>query len=641
MLSLIVSKGIVDLHGGRLSVSCLGEGHGCTFCMELAAYSAGDLDVASHDSPVSASRQSSQIQLSSKENSPSARPSKRETQTQTHDCAQDDSDHRPSFSSRPSSTAPSLIWSRADSSPPPNGKLELLFPPSPLSMESSTDLHRLSLRISSNVRSNDNIQEMGAMKEEEEGEEGNFSEMERHVRGDEHTHWASSRGRRCDPQLGSLNISSSDQEDGSRSVERKATDRPHFQASESMDSELNYSLSNSSLRRKDAPANDIITMSKNIWSQTDIHKKTQDFRMGILSNSASKLRNSITGLLVNERRPRADSESGVDMLFRTAKPINLSASSEQKQQQQDRAEYKARARESRGGTTDVGDFTPNKLQRFSSATSELYLDNMEIGEGIREGPPSPHMRKYSIGGRVSPYTVRSGGTRSAGRYSEGLLESRGGRLPGRSTVSSDTLTSLAGYDSSRRDVQSLRLPPRNASPPNQNRMSTSLPNSTSNSLSMRSRPFSYSEDITPTVQRDQHEKQEAPTNRKHRMLVVDDASLNRKMLCRLLGPRTEHCEEAANGQEAVAKFRAALVKADNQEERIYDVVLMDYHMPVMDGPTAVKEIRSLGYEGVIIGVTGNTTPHDIKNFLQSGVDQVLIKPIDLDIFDMTVAGTDR
>ena len=49
----------------------------------------------------------------------------------------------------------------------------------------------------------------------------------------------------------------------------------------------------------------------------------------------------------------------------------------------------------------------------------------------------------------------------------------------------------------------------------------------------------------------------------------------------------------------------------------------------MDGPTATEAIRSLGYRGRIVGVTGNAMQHDIDHFLRKGADRVMVKPVDI------------
>jgi len=64
----------------------------------------------------------------------------------------------------------------------------------------------------------------------------------------------------------------------------------------------------------------------------------------------------------------------------------------------------------------------------------------------------------------------------------------------------------------------------------------------------------------------------------------------------------------------------------------YDVILMDYQMPNMDGPTAIRAIRSLGYKGVIFGVTGNVMALDQQEMIAAGADDVLPKPFDIDKF---------
>eukprot|EP00607_Mallomonas_marina_P005876 CAMPEP_0182439700 /NCGR_PEP_ID=MMETSP1167-20130531/86593_1 /TAXON_ID=2988 /ORGANISM="Mallomonas Sp, Strain CCMP3275" /LENGTH=406 /DNA_ID=CAMNT_0024633451 /DNA_START=707 /DNA_END=1927 /DNA_ORIENTATION=- len=108
-----------------------------------------------------------------------------------------------------------------------------------------------------------------------------------------------------------------------------------------------------------------------------------------------------------------------------------------------------------------------------------------------------------------------------------------------------------------------------------------------------------------------------------RMLIVDDCRLSRKMLIRLLC-ETEVMHDAEDGSVAVH-----MVKQAAETSRPYDVVLMDYHMPNMDGPTAAREIRDSGFKGMIIGVTGATSPEERDEYLNHGANEVLSKPVDV------------
>lgn len=54
-------------------------------------------------------------------------------------------------------------------------------------------------------------------------------------------------------------------------------------------------------------------------------------------------------------------------------------------------------------------------------------------------------------------------------------------------------------------------------------------------------------------------------------------------------------------------------------------------MPVMNGPTASKQIRELGYKGMIIGLTGHALSEDVKDYLNSGADKVIVKPLRKDV----------
>jgi CheY-like chemotaxis protein len=77
-----------------------------------------------------------------------------------------------------------------------------------------------------------------------------------------------------------------------------------------------------------------------------------------------------------------------------------------------------------------------------------------------------------------------------------------------------------------------------------------------------------------------------------------------------------------NGEEAVAAWRTGS----------WDVILMDVHMPVMDGPTAVRLIRETeAREGRmatrIIAVTANAMDHQVQEYLDLGMDGHIAKPI--------------
>jgi len=128
------------------------------------------------------------------------------------------------------------------------------------------------------------------------------------------------------------------------------------------------------------------------------------------------------------------------------------------------------------------------------------------------------------------------------------------------------------------------------------------------------------------------ESQEAATavveKRPQRLLIVDDASSNRKMLLRILRTKLYICEEAEDGKVAVEKYAAAVERGE-----LFDVILSDYEMPVMNGPDSVWEIRCMGCKCFIAGITGNVMQDDIDHFRKRGADSVLAKPLNTDVFE--------
>ena len=111
-----------------------------------------------------------------------------------------------------------------------------------------------------------------------------------------------------------------------------------------------------------------------------------------------------------------------------------------------------------------------------------------------------------------------------------------------------------------------------------------------------------------------------PLERK-RILVADDGEFNLKLLCLMLSSLGYEFDTTMNGKIALEMF-----KKDS-----YDIVLMDCHMPEMDGYTASKLIREYEINNKlnkipIIALTANAQGDNKEKCLQSGMDDFLSKP---------------
>lgn len=104
------------------------------------------------------------------------------------------------------------------------------------------------------------------------------------------------------------------------------------------------------------------------------------------------------------------------------------------------------------------------------------------------------------------------------------------------------------------------------------------------------------------------------------ILVVDDNDINRLVLGSMLEKYGYVPDEAENGEVAVQRAR----------EKQYDLVFMDYTMPLLDGVGATHVIlqeQLLGRNGAIIAVTANTSEDDKAICLNAGMLDFLAKPI--------------
>ncbi len=106
------------------------------------------------------------------------------------------------------------------------------------------------------------------------------------------------------------------------------------------------------------------------------------------------------------------------------------------------------------------------------------------------------------------------------------------------------------------------------------------------------------------------------------ILIVDDHEINREFLRAGLGRLARSVTLAAGGAEAVALCRA----------HDFDVILMDLHMPQMDGLATANRIRDLGTASSsarMIILTADTRPEEKVRLLDAGFDAFLNKPVSI------------
>lgn len=112
-----------------------------------------------------------------------------------------------------------------------------------------------------------------------------------------------------------------------------------------------------------------------------------------------------------------------------------------------------------------------------------------------------------------------------------------------------------------------------------------------------------------------------------RVLLVEDNSMNREIATAILEEAGFKVDTAENGAIAVEKVTY-------YPEGFYDVILIDIQMPVMDGYTATRKIRSLENKAIakipIIAVSANAFDEDRQTSLEAGMNGHLAKPIVVD-----------
>jgi CheY-like chemotaxis protein len=111
-----------------------------------------------------------------------------------------------------------------------------------------------------------------------------------------------------------------------------------------------------------------------------------------------------------------------------------------------------------------------------------------------------------------------------------------------------------------------------------------------------------------------------------RVLLVEDNELNQQVATELLESAGAIVRVANNGQEAVTLL------TEGPESQLFDVVLMDIQMPVMDGLTATRLLRAEGQfdKLPIIAMTAHALVEERQKCFDAGMNDHISKPIDPD-----------
>ena len=118
-----------------------------------------------------------------------------------------------------------------------------------------------------------------------------------------------------------------------------------------------------------------------------------------------------------------------------------------------------------------------------------------------------------------------------------------------------------------------------------------------------------------------------------RVLVVEDHADLRHLIVQYLEDAGASVVTGDDGLHAIERVERMIAGT----EPLADLVLLDMHMPRLDGYRCAARLRELGFDRPIIALTANVMPSDIARCMDSGCNAFLSKPIDAQSVLRTVA----
>ncbi|MEO1253717.1 MAG: response regulator [Bacteroidota bacterium] len=108
-----------------------------------------------------------------------------------------------------------------------------------------------------------------------------------------------------------------------------------------------------------------------------------------------------------------------------------------------------------------------------------------------------------------------------------------------------------------------------------------------------------------------------------KIIVAEDSSVIQNLTKKILSQLNYEISSVKNGQQVI----------DLLGKEAYDLVLLDIHMPIMDGMECARQVRSMSgsnKEIPLIAITGNANNYSMEDFEKVGINAYIPKPLNYD-----------